>query len=412
MKRFIYILLFISMICALSCGCTAVPEETPEALPPVQEQLQPPLEEPQPEPKPVTPEPEPIPVPEPIPEPEPVAIRITAAGDNLLHNSISYACALPEGGYDFNPVYQYITDIISSGDISFINQEVMFTGEAGAYPNLAAPLEACDALTEAGFNVINLATNHTLDKGVSGLETCLEKVHSSDFEAVIGAFRDEEESTQLCILEKQGIRFGFLSYTYGLNGYQLPKDKQWKISLIDESKMTSDLAAIRPECDYLIVSMHWGNEYQTKENDYQRELAQLLCDGGADLIIGTHPHVLQPMEWLEREDGHQTLCIYSLGNFVSNQHKCVTMLGGILQVDLLFDENKQLTETVSAGVIPTVTHYTKGHYVIYPLSDYHDELAAQHGVLKYDAPFHMSYLTELADKILGENAITWEGVHD
>ena len=88
------------------------------------------------------------------------------------------------------------------------------------------------------------------------------------------------------------------------------------------------------------------------------------------------------------------------------------MLGGILQVDLLFDENMQLKETVSAGVIPTVTHYKKGHYVIYPLSDYHDELAAQHGVLKYDAPFHMSYLTELADKILGENAITWEGVHD
>ena len=182
--------------------------------------------------------------------------------------------------------------------------------------------------------------------------------------------------------------------------------------LIDEEKITADLAAIRPECDYLIVSMHWGNEYQTAESDYQKRLAQLLCDGGADLIIGTHPHVLQPMKWLEREDGHKTLCAYSLGNFVSNQHKRVTMLGGILEVELLFDEDGTLIETTSAGVVPTVTHYKKGHYTIYPLSEYTDELAAEHGMQGYETPFNMTYLTELSNKILGENAITWEGEHD
>ena len=288
----------------------------------------------------------------------------------------------------------------------------MLTGEASAYPNLAAPTENADALIDAGFNVINLATNHTLDKGVSGLETCLETVYARPFDAVLGAFRTEEESTQLCILEKQGIRFGFLSYTYGLNGYRLPSDKQWKIALIDETKIQNDLAAIRPECDYLIVSMHWGNEYQTTESSYQNELAQLLCDGGADLIIGTHPHVLQPMKWLEREDGHKTLCAYSLGNFVSNQHKRATMLGGILEVELLFEEDGTLKEIASAGVIPTVTHYKKGHYTIYQLSEYTDELAAEHGMQGYETPFNMTYLAELSNKILGENAITWEGEHD
>ena len=366
---------------------------------------------PQPEPEQVA-EPEITPEPIPEPEPEPISIRITAAGDNLLHNTVSFACALPEGGYDFHPVYENIKKIIEGSDIAFINQEVMLTGEASAYPNLAAPAENADALIDAGFNVINLATNHTLDKGVSGLETCLETVHARPFDAVLGAFRTEEESTQLCILEKQGIRFGFLSYTYGLNGYRLPSDKQWKIALIDETKIQNDLAAIRPECDYLIISMHWGNEYQTTESSYQNELAQLLCDGGADLIIGTHPHVLQPMKWLEREDGHKTLCAYSLGNFVSNQHKRATMLGGILEVELLFEEDGTLKEIASAGVIPTVTHYKKGHYAIYQLTEYTDELAAEHGMQGYETPFNMTYLAELSNKILGENAITWEGEHD
>ena len=401
--------LAVILLCLILAGCGT---NQPQAVLP-QESDMPSVEQPKPQPEPeqvVEPEITPEPIPE--PEPEPISIRITAAGDNLLHNTVSFACALPEGGYDFHPVYENIKKIIEGSDIAFINQEVMLTGEASAYPNLAAPAENADALIDAGFNVINLATNHTLDKGVSGLETCLENVHARPFDAVLGAFRTEEESTQLCILEKQGIRFGFLSYTYGLNGYRLPSDKQWKIALIDETKIQNDLAAIRPECDYLIVSMHWGNEYQTTESSYQNELAQLLCDGGADLIIGTHPHVLQPMKWLEREDGHKTLCAYSLGNFVSNQHKRATMLGGILEVELLFEEDGTLKEIASAGVIPTVTHYKKGHYAIYQLTEYTDELAAEHGMQGYETPFNMTYLAELSNKILGENAITWEGEHD
>lgn len=406
-KRIQFLAVILLYLILAGCGTNQ-----PQAVLP-QESDMPSVEQPKPQPEPeqvVEPEITPEPIPE--PEPEPISIRITAAGDNLLHNTVSFACALPEGGYDFHPVYENIKKIIEGSDIAFINQEVMLTGEASAYPNLAAPTENADALIDAGFNVINLATNHTLDKGVSGLETCLENVHARPFDAVLGAFRTEEESTQLCILEKQGIRFGFLSYTYGLNGYRLPSDKQWKIALIDETKIQNDLAAIRPECDYLIVSMHWGNEYQTTESSYQNELAQLLCDGGADLIIGTHPHVLQPMKWLEREDGHKTLCAYSLGNFVSNQHKRATMLGGILEVELLFEKDGTLKEIASAGVIPTVTHYKKGHYTIYQLSEYTDELAAEHGMQGYETPFNMTYLAELSNKILGENAITWEGEHD
>ena len=286
----------------------------------------------------------------------------------------------------------------------------MLTGEVSAYPNLAAPAEAADALIKAGFNVINLATNHSLDKGVKGLEACLENVHQRDFEAVLGAFRSEEEASELCILEKKGIRFGFLSYTYGLNGYSLPKDKSYMIALIDEVKIAEDMAAIRPLCDYLIVSMHWGNEYQLTASSYQVDLAQMLCDYGADLIIGTHPHVLEPVEWYDSEEGNRTLCVYSLGNFVSGQHKLPTMLGGILDLRLTFDpETHQLLSTDSAGIIPTVTHYrNKGGYCVYPLQDYTAELAAEHGIKNFDKPMTLDYLNDLAEQVLGEFAMKWE----
>ena len=391
-------------LCIFCCGCAAKNRE--EEQPKLQDPDPAPVEQPDPVPaEPVLPEPEPE------PEPEPIALRLTAVGDNLLHNTLSMDSEQDDGSYCFDPLYEHIADIISGSDIAFINQEVMLTGQVSAYPNLAAPAEVADALIKVGFNVINLATNHSLDKGVKGLEACLENVHARPFEAILGAFRTEEEAAQLCILEKQGVRFGFLSYTYGLNGYRLPEGEEYRIALIDEDKMQQDLAAIRPLCDYLVVSMHWGNEYQHTQNQYQEQLAQLLCDGGADLIIGTHPHVLQPVEWIESDTGHKTLCAYSLGNFISGQHKRPTMLGGILDVRLKFDPDGTLLETTSAGVIPTVTYYgSKGGYTVYPLEDFTEEQAAAHGVKKYEKPLTLDYLNDLKDKVLGDFAVTWESL--
>lgn len=403
-NRWKSILCDVLALCILCCGCVGKPqEETPEIKePPVQEE--PVLPE--------TPQEPVVPEPEPEPEPEPIAIRLTAAGDNLLHNTLSMDSRQEDGSYCFDPLYANIADIIAGSDIAFINQEVMLTGEVSAYPNLAAPAEVADALLNAGFNVVNLATNHSLDKGVKGLEACLENIHARSFEAVLGAFRTEKEAAQLCILEKQGIKFGFLSYTYGLNGYRLPAGQEYKIALIDEEKIKTDLEAIRPLCNYLIVSMHWGNEYQHTPSDNQRQLAQLLCDGGADLIIGTHPHVLQPMEWIESESGHRTLCAYSLGNFISGQHKRPTMLGGILDVRLQFDQDGTLLETTSAGVIPTVTYYASGSrdYTIYPLESFTEEQASAHGVKKYEKALTLEYLNDLKETVLGESAITWESL--
>ena len=351
------------------------------------------------------PEPPPGPEPEPEPEPQPVftEITITAAGDNLLHNTVSNSCKT-ESGFDFRPLYRFIKDIIEPSDIAFINQEIMLTGEVSAYPRMAAPAEVADALIDTGFNVINLATNHTLDKGEKGLEACLENVKERPFDAVLGAFLTEEESKTPILVTKKGVTFGFLSYTYDMNGYSLSAGNEWKVSLIDRKKITREMNEIRPLCDYLIVSMHWGVEYQHTPTSSQKDYAKLLCELGADLIIGTHAHVLQPLEILTSSDGSRsTICIYSLGNFISNQQRIATMLGGILEVKLVFDEdNKPVSQ--EACVIPTVTHYTVGskEFAIYPLSEYTEELAESHGIKKHDKPLTMDYLDSLAEEVLGD----------
>jgi len=339
-------------------------------------------------------------------EPKNKIVKIVAAGDNLLHNTISFDAKQEDGTYDFSSIYTRIAPITSAADISFINQEIMLTGKISGYPRMEAPAEVADALIGAGFNVINLATNHTLDKGEDGLAACLKNVKERDFEAVLGAYETEEESKTPILLEKNGVTFGFLSYTYDMNGYTLSEGNEWKVDLINMSKMKQDVQNIRPLCDYLIVSMHWGTEYMTTPSDDQRNLAQLLCDNGADLIIGTHPHVLQPLETITSTNGErQTVCAWSLGNFISNQHKLSTMLGGMLQVELEFDEDNNPVG-IRASIIPTVTQYDDDakNYEIYLLSEYTEDLAAVHGIrLHASEPLSLAFLNELAQSVLGDS---------
>lgn len=338
----------------------------------------------------------------PKPEPKPdVLLTLTAAGDNLLHNTLSLD-SQTESGYDFTHIYAPIRPYVENSDIAFINQEVMLTGEVSAYPRLAAPAEAADALKTAGFNVLNLATNHSLDKGVSGLEKSMTNVAARGFDAVLGAHATQEAADTPIVIEKQGVKIGFLSYTYDMNGFTLPEGKEYMVDLIDEAKISADLKQIRPLCDYLVVSMHWGVEYQLEPNERQRKLGQLLCDGGADLIIGTHPHVIQPAEWLKSADGHETLSVWSLGNFVSGQHKINTMLGGLLQMTVRFSAEHKYLGVDTWGIVPVVTHYNnKGGYAVYALADYTAEQASAHGVKNYDQPMTLDYMNELAARVLG-----------
>ncbi len=341
-----------------------------------------------------TPVADPLPEPEPEPVPPDIVITIGAAGDNLLHNTLSWDSKTADG-YDFRPIYGGIKPFFEGCDLGIINQEVPLDGTAGAYPTLSAPLEAAAALADAGFNVATLANNHITDKGAKAVGTTIEALKESGFIATAGAYADKEAAGQPVVLEVEGVKVGLLSYTYGLNT-GAGAGNGWMVDIINETAITEDMQRIRPMCDFLIVSMHWGAEYAKTPSTYQKDYARLLSELGADLIIGSHPHVLQPFRWIDRPDGGQTLCAYSLGNFASGQRDPDRLIGGMMRLDIRFSPEGELIGIDSVEFEGVVTHYEDGNvgFRLYRLDDYTDELAKVHGLRKYDMTVDRAFFVE------------------
>ena len=329
--------------------------------------------------------------------PPPIVLTLTAVGDNLIHNTLSFDSRV-ENGYDFYPIYEKIAPKIQDSDLAIINQEVPLNGKIGSFPYLAAPQEVATALKEIGFNVAVLSNNHIADQGIDGMIKTAEAFEANNFLAITGITKDNHIPDTGTIIQLQGVKIGLLSYTYGLNtpianGY---------VNIIDEARITNDVTLLREQCDFLLVSMHWGDEYQANPNSYQKEYAKLLADLEVDLILGHHPHVVQPLEWIIGETGHKTLCAYSLGNFVSNQHKLDTMLGGCLSTELIFSPDGTFESFGNVTYSAVVTHFsTKSRdFVIYPLEDYTDTLAAEHGLKNYDIAVTCNYFSDAFATVL------------
>ncbi len=305
-------------------------------------------------------------------------ITFLAAGDNLIHSCI-YREASTGGGYDFSPIYGEIAPMVAAADIAFVNQETpLGDSDFSGYPRFCSPYQAGDALIAAGFDVINLANNHMLDRGAEGL------IRTRDYlaaraECVIGGDADGFR-----VVERQGIRIAFLAYTYSTNC-----DDMIDVPRASEARIRHQMAAARQAADLVFVSMHWGVEYDVGNyvsvfhpTTAQEEMAALLTELHADLVIGTHPHVLEPAEWKTASDGHRTLIVYSLGNLVSNMRFDKTLLGGILTLDIR--QKKDYTILYGAKITPVVCHYSQGYtgHKVYFLKDYTDELARVHGTQK------------------------------
>jgi poly-gamma-glutamate synthesis protein (capsule biosynthesis protein) len=341
-------------------------------------------------------------------EPEPAFLTIVAAGDNLFHDTILKS-SLRNGAYNFEPLYSEIKDFIEPADIAFINQETVFGGKDfgfSGYPRFNTPQEAGKALVSAGFDVINHATNHIMDKGEAAVFATMDYWDSVPGIEYLGIYRSEElRNTKKVIIEKNTIKIGFLAYTYGTNGLPVPRDKPYLVSLIDTDIMAKEIDELRPLCDFLVVSMHWGNEYQHTPSGRQEELARFLAEHNVDLVIGHHPHVIQPFVYIPRPDGKTTLCFYSLGNFVSAQIRTSTLTGGLMYLRLKKDGSGLCVER--AGVIPTVMHYEKGFtaYRVYPLCAYTDELADRHAKKASDKQISLEFFTALAQKVFGAGLI-------
>jgi len=344
-------------------------------------------------------------------KPQTSSITIIAAGDNLIHDIIYNRARVRDAEtetFNFDPSYQYIKPILAEADIAIVNQETVLGGRQfghSGYPVFNTPQDAGLGLLNAGFNVINQASNHTMDRGEGAVYGTMD-FWDSQKAFYLGVFRSEEQrKNEKKIVEKNGITVGFLSYTYGLNGFPLPKDKPWLVGLIDKEVMALEIDALRPICDILLVSMHWGNEFLHTVSAAQKDLTAFLADHKVDIIIGHHPHVTEPMALISRPDGGTLTVYYSLGDFLSHtqaDNTPDTMTGALAHITITKTVAKDTTTCVvsAAGVIPTVCHYNYDRntpFVVYPLWDYTDELASKH----YKKNMTVEYLNKLARNIFG-----------
>ena len=325
-------------------------------------------------------------------------LTFIAAGDNLFHESVINSHFINDV-HDFSPIYTHIKGIVENADLAFINQETVMAGAGfghSGYPQFNTPQSLAGTLKETGFDIFNLANNHAMDKGEAGLIATLDFLDSIGGITVIGA-RKEGESAR--IITKNNITLGFLSYTFSLNGIPLPRNNPNLVSMINREKMTQELTALRPLCDFLIVSMHWGAEYILEPNREQINLALFLAEHDVDLIIGHHPHVLQRVEAIVLPDGRKTLCYYSLGNFASHQRERDRIIGGMMVVT--FTKNGDEKYISDSGMIPVVTHYDRSfrNTKIYPLYEYTEELMNSHGLRNFGLGLSMDFFNSTAQRL-------------
>jgi poly-gamma-glutamate capsule biosynthesis protein CapA/YwtB (metallophosphatase superfamily) len=342
--------------------------------------------------------------------PEASASRLTllAVGDNLIHIEVVRSGKQADSSYNYDHLYSRLKEEITAADLAVVNQETILGGEDfpySGYPNFNSPTQIGDALVDAGFDIVLHATNHTMDMGLKGVENTLAYWKTYPGITVLGINETEEASRQIPIIEKNGIKLALLNYTYSLNGYSLPKKKPYLVNILDKKKMAEDLALAEAQADFTIVFPHWGSEYVYTPTSMQKELTKFYYEHGVDLVIGAHPHVIEPVEWIESDGEHRMLVYYSLGNFMSYQKEAPRMLGAMAKVTITKDGSG--TYISEAGITPLVTHYENGpadfHYGIYKLADYTPQLARIHGVSDIAKNGEMDYQTtlDLAKGVLG-----------
>ena len=262
--------------------------------------------------------------------------KLFMVGDALIHSSVYVDAQQADGSYDFKPMLQYIKPISSKYDIAYYNQETILGGtELGLsnYPMFNSPQEVGDAFLDAGFDIVSLATNHTMDKGETGVLKSVEYWKRHPEIVVSGqwsSYEDRAESVA-SIYEVNHIKYAFLSYTIWNNGLSTPYGKDYLNNEYSPEKAKADVEGVRDKVDFVIVAMHWGTEYAQYVDYKQDEIANYLSNLGVDLIIGAHPHVVQPVEYIN--DG-KTFVIYSLGNFISDQVGVERLTGLAMEVTL------------------------------------------------------------------------------
>lgn len=372
-------------------------------------------------------------------------ISLMAVGDDLIHMGVVYTGKQPDGTYDFSFLFQGISEFLDKADIKIINQETILGGNQlgfSGYPHFNSPTEVGDAIANAGFNVVLQASNHSADQGVTGIDSCvtfwsthpevlLTGIHAP-YSNMPPASTDSSSSLQdtahIPLVTIKDTTFAILNYTYGPNYEVVSNDLAQRLDLLcnrNEQNNVMDFTSLNPQviqditeakniADIVIVCPHWGTEYQTEPSSYQKDFAIQMAEAGADLIIGTHPHVPQPVEWIHADNGNTALCYYSLGNYVSTQKNGRSMLEALAWVTFHVTEDGITISKDKTGVVPLVCHYTSSPVRIenvYLLENYTQELAARHGIISYGGiSFSLNDLLSWSNETFGDWTLSADSV--
>lgn len=254
-------------------------------------------------------------------------------GDNLIHEPIYRYGLGQEEAFEF--LFRNVKDRIADRDVAVINQETPLVAHPslyGGYPRFGTPVQVGEAIAEAGFDVVTCATNHALDRGAEGINLTKGFFESSRIMCLGIQSEGEPEYLPYEILVRKGIRFALLNYTYGTNGIRIPDEYPYMVHVLeDEEQIRNDIARAGQEADFVIVFVHWGTENSSEVDDFQKKWTKVFQESKADVVIGTHPHTLQPCELLKNEEGEEMLVYYSIGNYISAQSESSCCKGGMAE---------------------------------------------------------------------------------
>jgi poly-gamma-glutamate synthesis protein (capsule biosynthesis protein) len=287
-----------------------------------------------------------------------VSVKLSFVGDIMCHTpQIEYA-KVGRDSFDFRTIFREIKESLTDADITFGNLETVTAGkskEYTGYPLFNSPDELLDALKDTGFDLLFTSNNHSLDRGIEGVTRTIQEIRKRNLWNV-GTYLSKDERDSLLVINLKGIKFGILSYTYGLNGNYLPKSKSYLVNVIDTTLIRKDITRLKEnDADLILVYFHFGDEYSRNPSSYQSEVVDKTFKYGADVIIGSHPHVIQPMKLVNKNYGklEKGFVVYSLGNFISNQRWRYSDAGVILNLEIKKNINIDSLWINDISTIPT-----------------------------------------------------------
>lgn len=345
---------------------------------------------------------------------KPTSAKLVAVGDNLMHRSCTLSAKNADGTYDFTKHFANMADIFKAADLAVISQDTVLGGiELGATSTetgiFNTAVELADGMADAGINVVLAANNHIMDEGSAGLNTMM-SYFSTKYPNItlLGVNNSREAKDEPVYVETNNIKIAMINYSYGSNQTADLDASPYLLNQYDEDWLSDILKQAREEADFIIAFPFWGEQNSMDYTQEQERQAQFLADNGVDLIIGSYPHIVEPVKWITAENGDRTLVYYSLGNFQSIQNTVENMLGGQANVTISKEEDGTHISDYSLDFV--VTHYeqreSSEYYDIvttYPLADYTSDLAARHGMsVSGNEEFNLASLQGLSSQILSK----------